>query len=69
MFGDGRYLSSINTPKRLGRKISKASLQQRLVDAPPSRSRRPASTRCFAAEVRDLQSRRCGADSFERGGH
>src|SRR5690242_1918407 len=28
-----RYLSSVNTPKRRGRKVSKASLQQRLAGA------------------------------------
>jgi hypothetical protein len=59
-----RYLSAVNTPKRRGRKVSKASLQQRLTDA---RARAKASTgvdKVLAAqEVRDLKSRIASLDA------
>ena len=41
-----RYLSAVNTPKQRGRKVSKATLQQRLRDAEAPRKRRAASTGC-----------------------
>ena len=40
-----RYLSAVNTPKQRGRKVSKATLTQRLAAAPSAPSRRPASRR------------------------
>jgi len=59
-----RYLSAVNTPKRRGRKVSKASLQQRLTDA---RAKAKASTgvdKVLAAqEVRDLQTRIASIDA------
>ena len=53
-----RYLSAVNTPKRRGRKVSKAALVQRLAEA---RAKVKASTgvdRVLAAQdVRDLETR------------
>ena len=53
-----RYLAAVNTPKRRGRKVTKASLVQRLTDA---RSRVKTATGVekvvTAQEVRDLQTR------------
>src|ERR1700686_4066915 len=63
-----RYLSAVNTPKRRGRKVSKAALEQRLADA---RTRAKSSTgveKVLAAQdVRDLQSR-IGNMSVSAGG-
>jgi hypothetical protein len=53
-----RYLSSVNTPKRRGRKVSKASLQQRLVAAQSRAKTATGVDKVLAAqEVRDLQTR------------
>ena len=53
-----RYLSAVNTPKRRGRKVSKAALQQRLADARVKARTATGVDRVLAAqEVRDLQSR------------
>jgi hypothetical protein len=53
-----RYLSAVNTPKRRGRKVSKAALVERLAEA---RSRAKSATgvdKVLAAQdVRDLQTR------------
>jgi hypothetical protein len=59
-----RYLSSVNTPKRRGRKVSKASLQQRLSDAQARAKSATGVDKVLAAqEVRDLQSRIAGLDT------
>jgi hypothetical protein len=59
-----RYLSSVNTPKRRGRKVSKASLQQRLVDARSRAKTASGVDKVLAAqEVRDLQARIASIDS------
>src|SRR5690348_15800508 len=53
-----RYLSAVNTPKQRGRKVSKATLTQRL---PSARERARSATgveKVLAAqEVRDLQNK------------
>src|SRR5947207_5120049 len=53
-----RYLSAVNTPKQRGRKVSKATLTQRLAEA---RARAKSSTgveKVLAAqEIRDLQNK------------
>jgi hypothetical protein len=53
-----RYLSAVNTPKRRGRKVSKAALVERLAEA---RTRAKSATgvdKVLAAQdVRDLQTR------------
>ena len=53
-----RYLSAVNTPKRRGRKVSKAALVERLAEA---RARAKSATgvdKVLAAQdVRDLQTR------------
>jgi hypothetical protein len=59
-----RYLSAVNTPKRRGRKVSKASLQQRLVDArAKARSATGVDKVLAAQEVRDLQNRIASIDA------
>jgi hypothetical protein len=58
-----RYLAALNTPKRRGRKVSRAALQQRLTDA---RSRAKSATgvdKVLAAQqVRDLDARIASLD-------
>jgi hypothetical protein len=59
-----RYLSAVNTPKRRGRKVSKTSLQQRLVDArAKARSATGVEKVLAAQEVRDLQNRIASIDA------
>ena len=51
-----RYLSAVNTPKRRGRKISKASLVSRLAEALTKAKSASGVEKVLAAqEVRDLQ--------------
>jgi hypothetical protein len=59
-----RYLSAVNTPKRRGRKVSKASLQRRLTDARAKAKHATGVEKVLAAqEVRDLQSRIAAVDA------
>src|SRR5690242_9967772 len=59
-----RYLSAVNTPKRRGRKVSKASLQQRLAAArAKTRSATGVDKVLAAQEVRDLQGRLAALES------
>src|SRR3954471_5833113 len=59
-----RYLSAVNTPKRRGRKVSTASLQQRLLDARvKARSATGVDKVIAAQDVRDLQSRIASLDA------
>jgi hypothetical protein len=53
-----RYLSAVNTPKRRGRKVSKAALVQRLADATAKAKSATGVEKVLAAqEVRDLEVR------------
>jgi hypothetical protein len=53
-----RYLSAVNTPKRRGRKVSKAALEQRLAVArTKARSATGVEKVLAAQDVRDLQLR------------
>lgn len=53
-----RYLSAVNTPKRRGRKVSKAALEQRLgVARTKARSATGVEKVLAAQDVRDLQLR------------
>ena len=53
-----RYLASVNTPKRRGRKVSKVALEQRLAAAQTNaRSARGVAKVLAAQEIRDLQAR------------
>jgi len=53
-----RYLSSVNTPKRRGRKVSKAVLEQRLAAAHANaRSARGVAKVLAAQQIRDFQTR------------
>jgi hypothetical protein len=53
-----RYLSAVNTPKRRGRKVSKAALVQRLGDSRANAKSAKGVDRVLAAqEVRDLELR------------
>jgi len=53
-----RYLSAVNTPKRRGRKVSKAALEQRLTVArTKARSATGVEKVLAAQDVRDLQIR------------
>src|SRR6476646_9867539 len=53
-----RYLSAVNTPKRRGRKVSKAALEQRLVEARSTAKSATGVEKVLAAQdVRDLQAR------------
>lgn len=53
-----RYLSAVNTPKRRGRKVSKAALVQRLGDSRAKAKSAKGVDRVLAAqEVRDLELR------------
>jgi hypothetical protein len=59
-----RYLSAVNTPKQRGRKVSKATLQQRLRDAEARAKASSGVDRVLAAqEVRDLRARLAALDS------
>ncbi len=63
-----RYLSAVNTPKRRGRKVSKASLQQRLADARAKAKSASGVDKVLAAQdVRDLQSRIANLDAAAGG--
>src|SRR6476646_11649247 len=63
-----RYLSAVNTPKRRGRKVSKASLQQRLAEARArAKSATGVDTVLAAQEVRDLQTRIASIDAVGGG--
>jgi hypothetical protein len=63
-----RYLSAVNTPKRRGRKVSKAALQQRLTDARVTAKSATGVDKVLAAqEVRDLQARIAALDSSSGG--
>jgi len=53
-----RYLAAVNAPQRRGRKVSKASLEQRLVSARQELKGGTGVSKVLAAkEVRDLQAR------------
>ena len=53
-----RYLVAVNTPKRRGRKVTKATLEQRLTDARVRLKTATGVERVLAAqEVRDLQAK------------
>jgi hypothetical protein len=53
-----RYLSAINTPKRRGRRVSKATLEQRLVAARARVRNATGVEKVLAAQaVRDLQAK------------
>jgi hypothetical protein len=53
-----RYLSAVNTPKRRGRKVSKAALLQRLADSRAKAKSAHGVDKVLAAqEVRDLEVR------------
>lgn len=53
-----RYLSSVNTPKQRGRKVSKSVLEQRLAAAKARVGSAKGVEKVLAAqEIRDLQSR------------
>jgi hypothetical protein len=53
-----RYLTVLNTPKRRGRKVTKATLQQRLSDAKARMKTATGVEKVLAAqEVRDLESK------------
>jgi hypothetical protein len=59
-----RYLSAVNTPKRRGRKVSKATLQQRLADARLTAKSATGVEKVLAAqEIRDLQTRIASLDA------
>src|SRR6478609_5988287 len=59
-----RYLSAVNTPKQRGRKVSKATLQQRLRDAEARAKASSGVDRVLAAQdVRDLRARLAALDS------
>ena len=59
-----RYLSAVNTPKRRGRKVSKAALVQRLADARAKARGTSGVEKVLAAqEVRDLQLRIAALDA------
>jgi hypothetical protein len=53
-----RYLAALNTPKRRGRQVTKATLEQRLVDAKARFRTATGLDKVLAAqEVRDLKAR------------
>ena len=53
-----RYLAAVNTPKRRGRKVSKATLEQRLAQARIDSKAAVGVDRVLAAQaVRDLQNK------------
>jgi hypothetical protein len=59
-----RYLSAVNTPKRRGRKVSKAALEQRLARARVTAKSATGVEKVLAAqEVRDLRNRIAGMEA------
>src|SRR5579862_3395933 len=63
-----RYLSAVNTPKRRGRKVSKATLVQRLADARGKTKTATGVEKVLAAqEVRDLENRIADMESSTGG--
>ena len=59
-----RYLSAVNTPKRRGRKVSKAALVARLAEARTRAKSAGGVEKVLAAqEVRDLQTRIANMES------
>jgi hypothetical protein len=59
-----RYLAAVNTPQRRGRKVSKATLEQRLADARVQSKTAVGVDRVLAAQaVRDLQGKLAQVDS------
>ena len=59
-----RYLSAVNTPKRRGRKVSKAALVTRLAEARTKAKATSGVEKVLAAqEVRDLQNRIAAMDA------
>jgi hypothetical protein len=59
-----RYLAAVNTPKRRGRKVSRATLEQRLAQARIDSKRAVGVDRVLAAQaVRDLQAKLAQLDS------
>src|SRR5947199_5717497 len=59
-----RYLSAVNTPKRRGRKVSKAALVSRLAEARVKAKSASGVEKVLAAqEVRDLQVRIANMES------
>jgi len=63
-----RYLSAVNTPKRRGRKVSKAALVQRLTDARAKAKSANGVDKVLAAqEVRDLEVRIANMDTATGG--
>jgi hypothetical protein len=59
-----RYLAAVNTPKRRGRKVSKATLQQRLAQARIDSKSAVGVERVLAAQaVRDLQNKLAQLDA------
>ena len=53
-----RYLAVVNTPKRRGRKVSKATLEQRLADARERSKTATGIDKVLAAQdIRDLESK------------
>ena len=63
-----RYLSAVNTPKRRGRKVSKAALVQRLADARAKAKSSSGVDKVLAAQdVRDLEIRIANMDSASGG--
>jgi hypothetical protein len=62
-----RYLSAVNTPKRRGRKVSKAALVQRLTDSRAKAKSAGGVDKVLAAqEVRDLEVRIANLDTATR---
>jgi hypothetical protein len=61
-----RYLAAVNTPQRRGRKVSKATLEQRLASARVRSETVSGVDKVLAAqEVRDLQAK-IAHEPFER---
>lgn len=59
-----RYLVAVNTPKRRGRKVTRATLEQRLADARTRlKSTKGVEKLLAAQEVRDLQAKTAQLDS------
>jgi hypothetical protein len=59
-----RYLAAVNTPKRRGRKVSKATLEARLTQARSDSKTAVGVERVLAAQaVRDLQNKLAQLDS------
>ena len=59
-----RYLVAVNTPKRRGRKVTRATLEQRLADARARLKTAKGVEKLLAAqEVRDLQAKTAQLDS------